>query len=142
VPTHCIRIEVTEHALLENPTQVKRILKNLRNHGVGIALDDFGTGYSSLSYLHQYPFESLKIDRSFIVELPPDESDTQGLALVRAIQVLADSLHMKVIAEGIEQESQRQALLRVGCRFGQGFLFASPQPASTWLAANSPLLPA
>ena len=142
VPSHCIRIEVTEHALLENPTQVKRILKNLRNHGVGIALDDFGTGYSSLSYLHQYPFESLKIDRSFIVELPPDDSDTQGLALVRAIQVLADSLHMKVIAEGIEQESQRQALLRVGCRYGQGFLFASPQPASTWLAANSPLLPA
>jgi len=142
VPSHCIRIEVTEHALLENPTQVKRILKNLRNHGVGIALDDFGTGYSSLSYLHQYPFESLKIDRSFIVELPPDDNDTQGLALVRAIQVLADSLHMKVIAEGIEQESQRQALLRVGCRYGQGFLFASPQPASTWLAANSPLLPA
>ena len=142
VPSHCIRIEVTEHALLENPTQVKRILKNLRNHGVGIALDDFGTGYSSLSYLHQYPFESLKIDRSFIVELPPDDSDTQGLALVRAIQVLADSLHMKVIAEGIEQESQRQALLRVGCRYGQGFLFATPQPASTWLAANSPLLPA
>ncbi|CAM5237045.1 bifunctional diguanylate cyclase/phosphodiesterase [Rhodanobacter lindaniclasticus] len=142
VPTHCIRIEVTEHALLENPTQVKRILKNLRKHGVGIALDDFGTGYSSLSYLHQYPFESLKIDRSFIVELPPDDSDTQGLALVRAIQVLADSLHMKVIAEGIEQESQRQALRRVGCRYGQGFLFATPQPASTWLAANSPLLPA
>ena len=140
VPAHCIRIEVTEHALLENPTQVKRMLKNLRGHGVGIALDDFGTGYSSLSYLHQYPFESLKIDRSFIVELPPDDSDTQGLALVRAIQVLADSLHMKVIAEGIEQESQRQALLRVGCRYGQGFLFATPQPASTWLGADKPLL--
>ncbi|MEO6800758.1 MAG: EAL domain-containing protein [Rhodanobacter sp.] len=140
VPTHCIRIEVTEHALLENPTQVKRILKNLQGQGVGIALDDFGTGYSSLSYLHQYPFESLKIDRSFIIELPTDDTDTQGLALVRAIQVLADSLHMKVIAEGIEDESQRQALRRVGCRYGQGFLFAMPQPASTWLTANKPLL--
>ena len=140
VPTHCIRIEVTEHALLENPTQVKRMLKNLQSQGVGIALDDFGTGYSSLSYLHQYPFESLKIDRSFIIELPPDDSDTQGLALVRAIQVLADSLHMKVIAEGIEEESQRQALRRVGCRYGQGFLFATPQPASTWLNADKPLL--
>ena len=140
VPTRCIRIEVTEHALLENPTQVKQMLQNLRSHGVGIALDDFGTGYSSLSYLHQYPFETLKIDRSFITELPPDEAETQGLALVRAIQVLADSLQMKVIAEGIEEESQRQALLRVGCRYGQGFLFATPQPASTWLSAGKPLL--
>ena len=140
VPTHCIRIEVTEHALLENSTQVKQMLNNLRSHGVGIVLDDFGTGYSSLSYLHQYPFESLKIDRSFIVELPSDDSDTQGLALVRAIQVLADSLHMKVIAEGIEEDSQYQALLRVGCRYGQGFLFAKPQPASTWLNVDKSLL--
>ncbi|HWU77227.1 MAG TPA: EAL domain-containing protein [Rhodanobacter sp.] len=140
VPTRCIRIEVTEHALLENPTQVKQMLQNLRSHGVGIALDDFGTGYSSLSYLHQYPFETLKIDRSFITELPLDDNETQGLALVRAIQVLADSLQMKVIAEGIEEESQRQALLRVGCRYGQGFLFATPQPASTWLNADNPLL--
>jgi len=140
VPTHCIHIEVTEHALLENPTQVKQMLQNLRNQGVGISLDDFGTGYSSLSYLHQYPFESLKIDRSFITELPLDDGETQGLALVRAIQVLADSLHMKVIAEGIEQDSQREALRRVGCRYGQGFLFATPQPASTWLSADKPLL--
>ncbi|WP_426700809.1 bifunctional diguanylate cyclase/phosphodiesterase [Rhodanobacter sp. Col0626] len=140
VPTCCIRIEVTEHALLENPAQVKRMLQNLRSHGVGIALDDFGTGYSSLSYLHQYPFETLKIDRSFITELPLDDADTQGQALVRAIQVLADSLQMKVIAEGIELESQRQALLRVGCRYGQGFLFATPQPAATWVSAGKPLL--
>ena len=134
VPTRCIRIEVTEHALLENPTQVKRMLQNLRDQGVGIALDDFGTGYSSLSYLHQYPFETLKIDRSFVTELPPGDQDTQGLALVRGIQILADSLKMKVIAEGIEQESQRQALLRVGCRFGQGFLFAQPRPVAFWLS--------
>lgn len=141
VPNKCIRIEVTEHALLENPTQVKQMLQNLREQGVGIALDDFGTGYSSLSYLHQYPFETLKIDRSFITELPPDDSETQGLALVRAIQVLADSLRMKVIAEGIEEESQRQALLRVGCRYGQGFLFSTAQPASTWFNhAGTPLL--
>lgn len=140
VPNRCIRVEVTEHALLENPSQVKRMLQNLRSHGVGIALDDFGTGYSSLSYLHQYPFETLKIDRSFIVELPPDEEDGQGLAMVRGIQVLADSLAMKVIAEGIEQESQRQALLRVGCRYGQGFLFARAQPAAIWLSESKPLL--
>ncbi len=138
VPTHCIRIEVTERALLENPSQVKQMLQNLRNHGVGIALDDFGTGYSSLSYLHQYPFETLKIDRSFITELPVDDEETQGLALVRAIQVLADSLKMKVIAEGIEEESQRLALMKVGCRYGQGFLFARPQAAETWLGMVKP----
>ncbi len=132
VPARCMRVEVTEHTLLENPDQVKQILQNLRNHGVGIVLDDFGTGYSSLSYLHQYPFETLKIDRSFITELPPDDEQTQGLALVRAIQVLADSLHMRVIAEGIEEESQRRALLSIGCRFGQGFLFAKGQPAASW----------
>ena len=142
VPPHCIRIEVTEHALLENPTQVKRMLQNLRSRGIGIALDDFGTGYSSLSYLHQYPFDTLKIDRSFITELPQGHEETQGLALVRAIQVLADSLRMKVIAEGIEEESQRLALLRVGCRYGQGFLFAMPQPARTWLGAGKPSIPA
>jgi diguanylate cyclase (GGDEF)-like protein len=142
VPTRCIRIEVTEHALLENPTQVKQMLKNLRSRGVGIALDDFGTGYSSLSYLHQYPFETLKIDRSFITELPRGDEESQGLALVRAIQVLADSLQMKVIAEGIEEESQRQALIRVGCRYGQGFLFAMPQPAKTWLSAHKPSITA
>jgi len=138
VPAQCIRIEVTEHALLENPNQVKQMLQNLRNHGIGIALDDFGTGYSSLSYLHRYPFETLKIDRSFITELPVDDQETQGLALVRAIQVLADSLQMKVIAEGIEEESQRQALMKVGCRYGQGFLFAMPQAAETWLGAVTP----
>ncbi|KQX95216.1 diguanylate cyclase [Rhodanobacter sp. Root480] len=140
VPTSHIRIEVTEHTLLENPAQVKRMLQNLRDHGAGIALDDFGTGYSSLSYLHQYPFATLKIDRSFITALPTDGEETQGLAVVRAIQALADSLHMQVIAEGIEEESQRQALLKIGCRFAQGFLFARPQPAEAWKSLQAPPL--
>jgi EAL domain-containing protein (putative c-di-GMP-specific phosphodiesterase class I) len=114
---------------------VKRILENLRDHGVGIALDDFGTGYSSLSYLHQYPIETLKIDRSFVIELPAEDTDAHSTAVVRAIQALADSLRMQVIAEGIETEAQMRALRRIGCRFGQGFLFAQPQPASKWLGA-------
>lgn len=130
-----IRIEVTEGALLENPDQVREMLETLRSHGIGISLDDFGTGYSSLSYLHQYPFDALKIDRSFITELPAGDEETPGLALVRAIQVLANSLKMQVIAEGIELESQRRALLRVGCRYGQGFLFATPEAAETWREA-------
>ncbi|WP_043692510.1 EAL domain-containing protein [Luteibacter sp. 9133] len=135
VPARCIRVEVTERALLENPAQVKRILEHLREHGVGIALDDFGTGYSSLSYLHQYPIETLKIDRSFVIELPAEDDQAHSTAVVRAIQALADSLRMQVIAEGIETESQMRVLQRIGCRFGQGFLFAQPQPASKWLGA-------
>jgi diguanylate cyclase (GGDEF)-like protein len=130
-----LRIEVTERTLLENPSQVKRILDNLRRHGVGIALDDFGTGYSSLSYLHQYPIETLKIDRSFITELARSGSHSQPV--VRAIQVLADSLQMQVIAEGIEEEAQRQTLQHIGCRYGQGFLFARPQAAEVWLGQIS-----
>jgi EAL domain-containing protein (putative c-di-GMP-specific phosphodiesterase class I) len=126
-----LRIEVTERTLLENPAQVKRMLDNLREHGVRIALDDFGTGYSSLSYLHQYPIETLKIDRSFITELA--KANSHAVPVVRAIQVLADSLQMQVIAEGIEEEAQRQVLRHIGCRFGQGFLFAHPQPVEVWL---------
>ena len=132
MPPSSIRIEVIERTLLDNPTQVKQMLQNLRHQGVGIALDDFGTGYSSLSYLHQYPFDTLKIDRSFVTELGDDRKD-QGTAVIRAIQVLADSLGMQVIAEGIEEATQRQALLDVGCRYGQGFLFAQPQAAEYWL---------
>jgi EAL domain-containing protein (putative c-di-GMP-specific phosphodiesterase class I) len=130
-----LRIEVTERTLLENPSQVKRMLDNLRHHGVGIALDDFGTGYSSLSYLHQYPIETLKIDRTFITELA--SAGSHSVPVVRAIQVLADSLQMQVIAEGIEEEAQRQALRHIGCRFGQGFLFARPQAADFWLGTIS-----
>ncbi|MBD8897643.1 EAL domain-containing protein [Rhodanobacter sp. DHG33] len=138
VPPSNIRIEVIERTLLDNPTQVKQILQNLRLEGVGIALDDFGTGYSSLSYLHQYPFDTLKIDRSFVTELGSDRGD-QGTAVVRAIQALADSLGMQVIAEGIEQTSQREALLDMGCRYGQGFLFGQAQTAEFWLRPENRL---
>ena len=146
VPAHCIRIEVTERALLENPPQVKRMLENLRDHGIMISLDDFGTGYSSLSYLHQYPIQTLKIDRSFITELPaerPIQDGHQGLAVVRGIQVLADSLQMQVIAEGIEEEYQREALLRIGTplRPGLPVLHARSRP-SRWLGGGRADLPA
>ena len=131
-----IRVEVIERTLLDNPDQVKQMLQNLRRQGVRIALDDFGTGYSSLSYVHQYPFDVLKIDRSFITELDGDTSG-QGTAVVRAIQALADSLDMQVIAEGIESPAQRQLLHDIGCDYGQGFLFSPPQPAAHWATAAS-----
>ncbi|WP_082306678.1 bifunctional diguanylate cyclase/phosphodiesterase [Mizugakiibacter sediminis] len=133
VAAHRVRIEVTERALLENPARVKRTLETLRSHGIGVALDDFGTGYSSLSYLHQYPMQALKIDRSFVTDLPAD-GESGSSAVVRAILAMAGSLGMQTIAEGIEQESQRQVLLRMGCVYGQGFLFGQAQPPAVWLS--------
>jgi diguanylate cyclase (GGDEF)-like protein len=136
VPPPNIRVEVTEHVLLDNPALVKRTLQKLRSAGITIALDDFGTGYSSLSYLHQFPLQALKIDRSFVAELTASGS-TGSSAVVRAILALAGSLGMQVIAEGIENETQRELLLRLGCEVGQGFLFGQPQPASCWLGATA-----
>ncbi|MGH8164305.1 MAG: EAL domain-containing protein, partial [Rhodanobacteraceae bacterium] len=131
LPAQRLRIEVTERALLENPPDVKRTLQNLRAHGISVALDDFGTGYSSLSYLHQYPLQSLKIDQSFVASLA--EGDEGGsVAVVRAILALAKTLSMQVIAEGIETQVQRDVLRKLGCEYGQGFLFSRAQPADTW----------
>jgi diguanylate cyclase (GGDEF)-like protein len=130
-----VRIEVTERMLIENPPAAKRLLEALREYGLGVSLDDFGTGYSSLSYLHQFPVQALKIDRSFVADLAPD-ADDGSTAVIRAILALAGALGMQVIAEGIETEAQHDALARLGCQFGQGFLYARPQPAHVWINKN------
>lgn len=129
-----LRIEVTERTLLENPDQIKLTLQRLRGHGITIALDDFGTGYSSLSYLHQYPIQVLKIDRSFTARLAPGENpgQQQGHAIVRTIQALAETMCMQVIAEGVETHGQREQLLDLGCRIGQGYLYAPAAPLERW----------
>ncbi|MCB1569600.1 MAG: bifunctional diguanylate cyclase/phosphodiesterase, partial [Xanthomonadales bacterium] len=128
VPPSRVRIEVTEGALLQDPDQAARTMLSLRDAGVLTSLDDFGTGYSSLSYLHRFPLHSLKIDRSFVAELQSDLSGSAA-AVVRAIRALAGSLGMEVIAEGIETKAQCDALMRLECSIGQGFLFALPRPA-------------
>jgi EAL domain-containing protein (putative c-di-GMP-specific phosphodiesterase class I) len=133
IPPTRVRLEVTEGALLENPDQIRRTLERLREAGVLAQLDDFGTGYSSLSYLHRLPIHSLKIDRSFVQDLRPGSSGG-STAVVRAIRALAQSMGLEVIAEGIETEAQRAALLELGVIYGQGFLFARPQPVSEILA--------
>ncbi|KFN44576.1 bifunctional diguanylate cyclase/phosphodiesterase [Arenimonas oryziterrae] len=130
-----VRIEVTEGALLENPDQARQTMLRLRDAGVLCALDDFGTGYSSLSYLHRFPLYALKIDRSFVSDLQPDLGGSSA-AVVRAIRALAGSLGMEVIAEGIETSAQRQALIELDCRVGQGFLFAQPQPLPKLATVN------
>lgn len=120
-----LRLEVTEGALLENPDQVLLCLTQLRAAGVQTMLDDFGTGFSSLSYLHRFPLHGLKIDRSFVSALQLGESGG-STAIVRAIRLMADSLGLEVVAEGIETEEQRQQLRLLGLTLGQGYLFARP----------------
>ena len=120
-----LRLEITEGALLENPEQVQLCLAQLRAAGVQTLLDDFGTGFSSLSYLHRFPLHGLKIDRSFVAALKYGESGG-STAIVRAIRLLADSLGLEVVAEGIETEEQRQQLRLLGLSLGQGYLFAYP----------------
>jgi diguanylate cyclase (GGDEF)-like protein len=131
-PAH-LRLEVTEGALLEQPEEVQACLGRLRDAGVMTLLDDFGTGYSSLSYLHRFPLHGLKIDRSFVAELRTGESGG-STAIVRAIRLLADSLGLEVIAEGIETEAQRYQLRVLGLSQGQGYLFSKPVSAAKVLA--------
>ncbi len=122
-----LRLEITEGALLENPDQVEQCLAQLSIAGVHTLLDDFGTGYSSLSYLHRFSLYGLKIDRSFVAALQEGESGG-STAIIRAIRLMADSLGLEVVAEGIETEDQRQQLRLHGLTLGQGYLFARPAP--------------
>ncbi|GAB6197237.1 bifunctional diguanylate cyclase/phosphodiesterase [Lysobacter xanthus] len=131
-----VRIEITEGALLENPEQIGAVFRRLHEQGIHVALDDFGTGYSSLSYLHRFNMHTLKIDRSFIGDLRMDE-DRSSTAVVRAILALSESQRMEVVAEGIETEEQRAALIALGCTFGQGYYFAQPESLEKILAARA-----
>lgn len=119
-------LEMTESTLIPNMTTAQEVLEGLRALGVSLSMDDFGTGYSSLSYLHSFPFDVLKIDRSFIGRI--DNGD-QALQIVRTIVELARVLSMDVVAEGIETPEQYRLLRQMGCRYGQGYLFAKPMPA-------------
>jgi diguanylate cyclase (GGDEF)-like protein len=127
-----LRIEVTEGTLLGDPEAVAKILGRLREALVGAALDDFGTGYSSLSHVHRFPLKMIKIDRSFVDPLGSAHS-MRSSAIVGAILALSHSLGVEVIAEGVETESQRQALIAMGCIYAQGYLFGRPQQAPHWL---------
>ena len=130
-----VRIEVTEGALLENPEQIGQVFNRLRENGVLIALDDFGTGYSSLSYLHRFKLNTVKIDRSFISDLRLEE-EGGSTAVVRAILALSRAQRLEVVAEGIETDMQRRALLSLGCELGQGYFFAKPRSLDATLAAR------
>ena len=104
-----------------------QILREVKRHGVGIAIDDFGTGQSSLIYLKRFPIDTVKIDQAFVSDVTSDESTA---AIVSYIINLAHTLHLNVVAEGVETEEQYQFLLANGCDRMQGFLFSRPLPAS------------
>jgi diguanylate cyclase (GGDEF)-like protein len=124
-PADQLWLEITEGALLRDPTAAIEILRSLRALGVHLAIDDFGTGYSSLSYLKRLPVEALKIDRSFIEHL---ETDADDGAIVEAIVALGRALDLDVVAEGIERPGQAIELALRGCHTAQGFLYGRPVP--------------
>jgi diguanylate cyclase (GGDEF)-like protein/PAS domain S-box-containing protein len=118
-----LKLEVTESTVMEHSETSLGVLSGLKDMGVSLSTDDFGTGYSSLSYLHHFPFDRLKIDRSFVHKMYEDEKSS---AIVKTILVLGENLKMEVVAEGIETPSQYELLRRLGCRLGQGYLFSRP----------------
>jgi PAS domain S-box-containing protein len=116
-----LRLEVTETFLVEDPAKALDTLTRLRRMGIGLKLDDFGSGYSSFEYLQRFPFDTIKIDRSFVARL---NSSQESLEIVRAIAGLSRSLNMSVVAEGIEDRQQLDSLKELGCTYGQGYLFS------------------
>ena len=121
----CMKIEITERLLMQDPQAAARGMKQLKDLGVSFAIDDFGTGYSSLSYLHQFPLDTLKLDRSFVQRLVDDHDARE---VVKAVISLAKALSMDVVAEGVERQEERKLLQSLGCELAQGFLFARPMP--------------
>ena len=121
-----LEIEITETVLLQNKESTLAVLHQLRALGVRIALDDFGTGYSSLTYLQSFPFDKIKIDRSFVRDIT---DNTGSLNIVRAVAALANGMGMTTTAEGVETREQLDAIVSEGCTEMQGFLFSKPLPA-------------
>jgi EAL domain-containing protein (putative c-di-GMP-specific phosphodiesterase class I) len=119
----CIRLEVTEGIVMENAAAAIDTLKQLKSIGVQLSIDDFGTGYSSLSYLHRFPFDILKIDRSFVSRM---NTDKDSRSIVETIITLAKKLEKSTIAEGVETEAHKTQLSEFSCDYGQGYLFSKP----------------
>lgn len=131
-----LELEITERLILDNTIETADILRELDRSGIRLSVDDFGTGYSALSYLKSYPFDTLKIDKSFIQDVMKEQDDA---SLVRAIITMAHSLGLRVIAEGVEEEAQTHFLEKEGCDFAQGYFYSRPMPEpqfEAWLANN------
>jgi EAL domain-containing protein (putative c-di-GMP-specific phosphodiesterase class I) len=138
-------LEITEGLLMQQTEATREKLREVKALGLSLAVDDFGTGYSSLGYLHRFPIDVLKIDKGFVEEMGGGAGQADKIA--KSIINLAQNLDLTTIAEGIEREAQVRALAALGCKDGQGFLFARPSPADAFRAyllsraAPSPALP-
>jgi len=132
LPHARLELELTESTLMRDSDAALVLLHALRSAGVRIALDDFGTGFSSLAYLRSFPIDKLKIDRSFVGTLDPAQPATS--AIVQAVVQLAQALQLDTTAEGVETETQRQILQRIGCSHAQGYHYARPMDAAATLA--------
>jgi diguanylate cyclase (GGDEF)-like protein len=119
-------LELTESALMEDAELAAAILGELKELGVQLVLDDFGTGYSSLNYIKRFPIDSVKVDRSFVMQLEPGSTDS---AIIEAVAGIADAFGMSLVAEGVETSAQAGLVHELGCGLGQGYLFAKPIPA-------------
>jgi EAL domain-containing protein (putative c-di-GMP-specific phosphodiesterase class I) len=118
-----LRLEITESVLMDDHEVARDVLTRLKGLGIGLKIDDFGTGYSSLAYLAQLPFDTMKIDRSFTLQLEGGDCNSE---IVKSILEMAHTLGMQVVAEGVEQNEQITRLISMGCEFGQGYFFSKP----------------
>ncbi|NNF00694.1 MAG: EAL domain-containing protein [Pyrinomonadaceae bacterium] len=123
LPPECLRLEITESVIMNNPEQAIVSVNDLREMGVRVSIDDFGTGYSSLGYLHKFPVDTLKVDRSFINRIG---NEGENAEIVQTIITLAASLNMEVVAEGIETAEQLDFLRHINCNYGQGYFYSRP----------------
>ncbi|WP_194755906.1 putative bifunctional diguanylate cyclase/phosphodiesterase [Aliidiomarina indica] len=126
IPTAFLELELTEQVLIENSSAHTQFMHDMRDNGITLAIDDFGVGYSSLSYLKHFPINALKIDRSFVKDLPDDKDDA---TITQTIVSLARNLDIGIVAEGVETQEQADFLIARGCTIGQGFYYSRPLPA-------------
>ncbi len=126
-PLHALELEITESTLMGDVEVAILTMRHLKEMGISIAIDDFGTGYSSLSYLKRFPIDILKVDRSFVKDIPDDLNDME---ITAAVIAMAHKLQLKVVAEGIETQQQLEFLKANNCEYGQGYLIAKPMPAN------------
>lgn len=126
IPTTFLELELTEQVLIENSQTHTQFMQDMRDNGITLAIDDFGVGYSSLSYLKHFPINALKIDRSFVKDLPDDKDDA---TITQTIVSLARNLDIGIVAEGVENQEQADFLINLGCTIGQGYFYSRPVPA-------------
>ena len=126
-----LELEITESTLLANTEATVAVLHRLRDRGIRVAMDDFGIGYSSLAYLRSFPFDKIKIDRTFVSEIMTSDDCA---AIVRAVAGLGQSLGVATTAEGVETSAQREMVRKQGCTEMQGYYFSPPRPASDIVA--------